>query len=189
MSYRHRIYRPDGTYWVQEWRDDETRTVTTYNAAGAVTSSRPYTAAENAAADATAQAQADAVAARARYETHEAILDATAALMAEAHTDGQPWVQPTGAHNAVPLDITVTDGGKTWRSKHPANVWPPSPSSRWWEEVTDNPGPQPWALGTYYVIDARVTFGGQTWRCIHEHLSQVGWEPNNPTMHSVWKLA
>ena len=168
--------------------DDTTRTVTTYDEQGNITSERPYTADENADADAVAQARADAAAAQARYETHEAILDATAALMADAHTDGQPWVQPTGAHNAVPFGITVTDGGKTWRSKHHANVWPPSPSSRWWEEVTDNPGPQPWALGTYYFIDTRVTFGGQTWRCLHEHLAQVGWEPGAPGMHAVWSI-
>ena len=53
-----------------------------------------------------AREQADAE--RARVETHEAILDATVALMADAHTDGDPWVQPTGAHNAYPLGITVT---------------------------------------------------------------------------------
>ena len=102
--------------------------------------------------------------------------------------DGDPWVQPTGAHDAVPFGATVTDGGKTWRSKHHANVWPPSPSSPWWEEVTNNPGPQPWALGTYYVIDTRVTFGGQTWRCLHEHLAQAGWEPGAPGMYAVWSV-
>lgn len=124
----------------------------------------------------------------ARQAADRAILDATAALMADAHADGQPWVQPTGAHDAVPFGITVTDGGKTWRSKHHANVWPPSPSSRWWEEVTDNPEPQPWALDTYYAVDTRVTFGGQTWRCTHEHLAQVGWEPGAPGMHDVWSV-
>ena len=102
--------------------------------------------------------------------------------------DGDPWQQPTGAHDAYPLGATVTDGGKTWRSKHPANVWPPSPSSPWWEEVTNNPEPQPWALDTYYVIDTRVTFAGQTWRCLHEHLAQVGWEPGAPGMHAVWSV-
>ena len=124
-----------------------------------------------------------------RYTAQEAILDATLALMELAHTDGEPWTQPTGAHNAVPLNRTVTNGGKTWRSKHPANVWPPSSSSPWWEEVIDgDQGPQPWALGTYYFIDTRVTFGGQTWRCLHEHLAQVGWEPGAPGMHAVWSI-
>ena len=171
-----------------EW-DDTARTVTTYDEAGAVTSTRPYTEAENAAADEAAATRAEAEQQQARYETHEAILDATASLMTGAHTDGQPWAQPTGAHDAVPLGITVTNGGKTWRSKHHANVWPPSPSSPWWEEVTNgDPGPQPWALGTYYKPPTKVTFAGKTYECTFEHLAQPGWEPNNPTMHAVWKL-
>lgn len=61
MSYSHRVYREDGTYWVDEVHDDETRTVTTLDEAGAVVSTRPYTPEENAAADAdAAQAAADA---------------------------------------------------------------------------------------------------------------------------------
>ena len=114
--------------------DDATRTVTTYDETGAVTSSRPYTADENAAADAVAQARADAAAARTRAELADAILDATAALMADAHTDGEPWVQPTGAHNAYPLGITVTHVGKTWESLTPANVWEPGVSG-WREQI------------------------------------------------------
>lgn len=154
--------------------NDHDHTVTTYDATGAVTNTRPYTAAENDAADAAAAAAQEAEAEAIRTAVDRAILDATAALMDDAHTDGEPWAQPTGANDAVPLGVTVTDGGKAWRSKHHANVWPPSPSSPWWEEVTDNPGPQPWALGTYYFMDTRVTFGGQTWRCLHEHLAQAG---------------
>lgn len=188
MSYQHREYRPDGSWWVSRFEDDQARTVTTYDETGAVITGRPYTAAEDAAADAAVVAEAEHAAYEARQAVDRAILDATAALMADAHTDGEAWVQPVGAHNAVPLDVTVTDGGKTWRSKHPANVWPPSPSSPWWEEVTDNPGPQPWALGAYYFMDTRVTFGGQTWRCLHEHLAQAGWEPGAPGMYAVWSV-
>lgn len=135
------------------------------------------------------QAEADAAAARARYETHEGILDATAALMESAHEDGAAWVQPTGAHNAIGFGRTVTHIDKTWRSKHRANVWEPSPSSPWWEEVIEgDPGPQPWALDVYYTPPTEVTFEGGTYECTFEHLSQPGWEPNNPTMHAVWKL-
>ena len=39
---------------LRERRDDATRTVTTYDATGTVTSTRPYTAAENTDADARA---------------------------------------------------------------------------------------------------------------------------------------
>lgn len=174
---------------LRERADDTTRTVTAYDEAGTVLTSRPYTMEENAAADAWAVAQAESEQQQARYVTHEAILDATAALMEQAHADGQPWVQPLGAHDAIPYGRTVTDGGKTWRSKHYANVWPPSSSSPWWEEVIDGePEPQPWALGTYYKPPTRVTFAGKTYECTFEHLSQVGWGPNNPTMHAVWRL-
>lgn len=58
MSYKHRVYRPDGSFWVSEWRDDATRTVTTYDETGTVLDTRPYTAEENAEADAQAAAEA-----------------------------------------------------------------------------------------------------------------------------------
>lgn len=134
-------------------------------------------------------AHEQAEAQRQRAELAEAILDATAALMEDAHEDGAAWVQPQGAHDAVPFGRTVTKDGKEWRSKHHANVWEPSASSPWWEEViVGGTGPQPWALDVYYTPPTKVTFEDNTYECTFEHLSQVGWEPNNPTMHSVWKL-
>lgn len=39
------------------------------------------------------------------------------------------------------------------------------------------------------LSSTKVTFEDNTYECTFEHLSQVGWEPNNPTMHSVWKLS
>jgi len=33
--------------------------------------------------------------------------------------DGDPWTQPTGAHDAYAKGITVTHGGKTWESLTP----------------------------------------------------------------------
>ena len=150
-----------------ERADDTTRIVTTYDAAGAVISTRPYTAAENAAADAAAQAQADAEAARVRAETHQAILDATAALMTDAHTDGQPWVQPTGAHDAYPLGITVTHGGKTWENLTPANVWQPGVSG-WREQVAVGypAWVQPTGAHDAYAKGARVSFEGSNYESL-----------------------
>ena len=113
---------------------------------------------------------------------------ATAYATAIGRKDGDPWTQPTGAHDAVPLDRTVTLDGKTWRSLHPANVWRPDPSSRYWEVVSGEPSPEPWSAGTYYRINHKVTYNGQTWNCTHEHLGQVGWEPGAAGMHAVWKL-
>ena len=73
-----RDYHIDGA--LRERRDDTTRTVTTYDATGAVTSTRPYTASENAAADQTAiQEQA-----RLAYEaTRQAIKAIVTDLQAE----------------------------------------------------------------------------------------------------------
>ena len=120
---------------LREGWDDTTRTVTTYDETGAVASSRPYTADENANADAAAQAQADANAARARAETHEAILDATAALMVEAHTDGQPWVQPTGAHDAYAKGDRVNFNGQDYESLIDGNTWSPSDYPAGWKAI------------------------------------------------------
>ena len=54
--------------------DDSTRTVTTYDESGAVTSSRPYTAEENASADALAAVEADRLAREATRTTIKAIV-------------------------------------------------------------------------------------------------------------------
>ena len=115
---------------------------------------RPWTEAELA-------AKAEAEQQQARYETHEAILDATAALMTDAHTDGQPWAQPTGAHDAYPLGITVTHGGKTWENLTPANVWTPGVSG--WRELVAQGYPawvQPTGAHDAYAKGARVSFDG-----------------------------
>lgn len=37
----------------------------------------------------------------------------------------QPWVQPTGGHDAYQLDDQVTHNGDTWRSTVADNVWEP----------------------------------------------------------------
>jgi hypothetical protein len=38
----------------------------------------------------------------------------------------QPWVQPTGAHDAYPAGAQVTHNGRTWENTHgDGNVWMP----------------------------------------------------------------
>ena len=149
---------------LRERRDDTARTVITYGPTGQVTNTRPYTTAEDAAADARAAASAAQDAARARAELADAIIDATAALMEDAHTDRAAWVQPTGAHNAFPKGATVTHNGKDWESLTPANVWPPGVTG--WREVVAE-GPAAWVqpLGAHdaYPLGAKVTHKGKTW--------------------------
>lgn len=45
----------------------------------------------------------------------------------------QPWVQPTGAHDAYGVGDQVTHQGKTWTSTVAANVWEPGTGSLWVE--------------------------------------------------------
>ena len=118
---------------------------------------RPWTAEELA-------AQAEAEQQQARYVTHEAILDATAALMEQAHTDGEPWTQPTGAHDAYPLGATVTHNGTAWENLTPANVWEPGVSG-WREQVAEGypAWVQPTGAHDAYAAGAIVTHNGQTW--------------------------
>ena len=121
---------------------------------------RPWTAEE-------LTAKAEAAAERVRYETHQAILDATAALMTDAHTDGQPWVQPTAAQDSYPLGITVTHGGKTWANLTRVNVWQPGVSG--WREVVSEGHPA-WVAPTgghdAYAKGARVSFEGSDYESL-----------------------
>ena len=47
----------------------------------------------------------------------------------------QPWVQPTGAHDAYALGAKVTYGGFTWQSTVAANVWAPGTTGSLWMKV------------------------------------------------------
>ena len=160
---------------LRERRDDTARTVTTYNAAGALLTSRPYTTAENAAADAAAAALAARADAENRRVTHEAILDATTELMQAAHVDGAPWVQPSGAHNAYPLGMKVTHAGKTWENLTPANVWTPGVAG-WREVVAEGLAAwvQPTGAHDAYPLGAQVTHAGRTWTST---VAANVWEP------------
>ena len=148
-----------------ETHDDAARTVTDYTTDPPTV--RDYTAEENAAADAALAAQAEAEQQQARYVTHEAILDATAALMEQAHTDGQPWVQPLGAHDSYSVGRTVTHNGKTWENITPANVWEPGVSG--WREVVSEGYPA-WVAPTgghdAYAKGARVSFEGSDYESL-----------------------
>ena len=146
---------------LSQW-DDTTRTHTDYTTTPPTV--RPYTAAENAAADADAAAEAERIEKEARMQAADAIVIATLALMDAAHVDGEAWVQPTGAHDAYPLGSTVTHNGKTWESLTPANVWVPGVSG--WREVVAS-GPAAWVQPTgahdAYPLGAKVTHANKTW--------------------------
>ena len=149
--------RPDDTA-TTTWDRDEPALVDGLPVVG--WTERPWTEAELA-------ARAEAEQQQARYETHEAILDATTALMQQAHTDGEAWTQPTGAHDAYPLGVTVTHGGKTWENLTPANVWEPGVSG-WREQVAE--GYPAWVQPTgghdAYNTGDRVSFEGANYESL-----------------------
>lgn len=160
---------------LRERADDTTRIVTTYDAAGEVEATRPYTAEENDRADRGLVTEAILELDRALGLLVPAELAAVQALVIPP--DGSPWVQPTGATDAYPLPSTVTHRGKTWENLTPANVWEPGVTG--WREVT-GPGEglpawvQPLGSEDAYEEGARVSHLGHDWTSL---LPANVWEP------------
>jgi len=99
-------------------------------------------------------------------------------------TDGDEWVQPTGAHDSYPAGAAVTHDGRTWVSTTPANVWEPGVSG-WREQAVTDPGTgeetvpewrQPTGAHDTYQTGDRVTFGGDTWESVIDNNS---WSPRD----------
>ena len=95
--------------------------------------------------------------------------EALAATYAAAigRKDGDPWTQPTDAHDAYAKGITVTHGGKTWESLTPANVWTPGVSG--WREKVAQGYPawvQPTGAHDAYKVGDRVTFEGANYESL-----------------------
>lgn len=68
-------------------------------------------------------------------------------LDAEGTVTGEAWRQPTGAHDAYPLDWKVSHDGKNWKSTVQSNVWEPGVSG-WREEVAEGGGYPEWVQPT-----------------------------------------
>lgn len=87
-------------------------------------------------------------------------------LAATGVREGEPWRQPTGAHDAYPLDWTVEHNGQTWTSLVSGNVWEPGVSG-WRAEVGEDEGPAEWVQPTgahdAYGVGDQVTHDGQVW--------------------------
>ena len=80
--------------------------------------------------------------------------------------DGDPWVQPTGAHDSFRINSKVEHKGKIWVSSVPNNIWEPGVSG-WKEEVvvdeetgetTYPPYNQPTGGHDAYNIGDRITW-------------------------------
>lgn len=161
--------------------DDFERVAQEYSVYGDPGDARAYTDEENLRAEAlinhaaVKQAQADldrAIQVNAAPAELQALQEAT--LAEEGIESGDPWRQPTGAHDAYPIDAIVTHQGSTWQSTVPANVWEPGVSG--WRPVGE--GPQPWVQPTgahdAYNTGDLVTHEGKTWR---SNIDANVWEP------------
>jgi len=100
-------------------------------------------------------------------------------LAAAGVSAGEPWVQPTGAHNAYPLDWEVTHNGTIWTSTVMSNVWEPGVAN--WREVVAAGGAcpawvQPTGAQDSYAVDDCVLFDG---KCYKSLLDANTWSPSD----------
>ena len=104
-----------------------------------------------------------------------ALADSYAAAI--GRQDGDPWEQPTGAHDSYSLGITVTHEGKTWESLTPANVWEPGVSG-WREQVAEGypVWVQPTGAHDAYNKGDKVSFNGQNYESLIDGNS---WSPSD----------
>jgi hypothetical protein len=167
--------------------DDTTRLATVYPGPGPRgdvppdARQRPYTDVENSRADQIAAyasvqvaqvAFSRAVGLTTAPEQLQALQEAS--MAAEGIAPGDPWRQPTGAHDAYPLGAVVTHNGQTWTSTVAANVWEPGVSS-WTISGGGTPDwVQPSGATDAYPMGAVVTHNGKTWR---SDIDANVWEP------------
>lgn len=118
-----------------------------------------------------------------RIPEQTATLNATF-LRAEGTVSGQAWRAPTGAHDAYPLDWTVTHNGKTWVSLTPFNVWEPGVSG-WREQVAEGypTWVQPTGAHDAYNTGDRVTFNGADYESL---INANTWSPTD--YPAGWKI-
>ena len=95
------------------------------------------------------------------------------------------WVQPTGAHDAYPIDAKVLYNSKTWQSTIPANVWAPGVTG--WTNITPVPPTSDWGYPVVYKVNDLVVYLGSTYKCLQAHTSNVAWTPV-ATINVLWSL-
>ena len=115
---------------------------------------------------------------RAALRAAPALIEQAAAEWREAagRQDGDPYVEPTGYHNAYSFDALVTYEGKSYKATRDGAVGIPGQSPDWWQVSIDQPAAwvQPHA-GTEYPVGAEGTHKGRLWR--NDHTAPNGWEP------------
>lgn len=110
---------------------------------------------------------------------------ADAYMVATGRDKGQPFVKPTGTHNAYPLGWTVTHNGLEWEPLREGATEVPGESGDW-RQVAEEGEILDWIAPTgahnAYLVNAIVRHKGEIWQNIHT--GPNGWEPGSS--HSQW---
>ena len=115
------------------------------------------------------------------------------ALFSRTILDGEirEWRQPTGAHDAYPINHEVSHIGAIWKSLIAANTTTPEVGSQFWELVSGEPeepeGPEilPWQPDESVGVGDLRSYNGTTYRAVQSHTTQSGWIP--PVVPSLWE--
>jgi len=116
---------------------------------------------------------------RAALRAAPAVIEQAAAewRAASGRRDGDPYVAPTGYHDAYELDATVTHDGLRWRATRDGATGVPGASPDW-RQVAEEGQALPWVqphAGSEYPAGAVVTHKGRRWR--NDLGRPNGWEP------------
>lgn len=140
------------------------------------------------------------------YKTEEDVPQTGGALtLDDLLAQYDQWVQPLGAHDALPTGAIVAHKRRIWRTDLPTlNVWEPGTMNAGWVDITDQllaqgdkesqdtpetaapepepeteePGVQEWAPGINVTPGERYTFQGDTYEVIQGHTTASHWPPN-----------
>ena len=164
----------------ERW-DDGARTYTAWDAAGKQTSTRAYTAQENADADARLAAASRISSLEDRVKALEDFVFGKNPPPADADApdwDGKP-VEPGGKRKW---------GGHIWQNK--TGAWLTSDPGAYplgWNQL-DLPAAPAWSgASVAYKAGDLVTYQGKTYRCLTAHTSQAAWTPT--AAPSLWTTA
>lgn len=154
--------------------DNELHIYTEFDSTGEEVLSRPFNEFENLVAE---EEQTVQTLRNAQSDVERAMmvsaapveLEALQQLTLQTHgiTDGSPWRQPTGAHDAYPVGYKVLYDGKEWENLTPANVWVPGVSG--WREIVAEGYPawvQPTGAHDAYNIGDKVSFEGANYESL-----------------------
>lgn len=140
------------------------------------------------------------------YKTEEDVPQTGGALtLDDLLAQYDQWVQPLGAHDALPTGAIVAHKRRIWRTDLPTlNVCEPGTMNAGWVDITDQllaqgdkesqdtpetaapepepeteePGVQEWAPNLNVSPGERYRFQGDTYEVVQAHTSAAHWPPN-----------